>query len=379
MELKQGKADKCERWLDQLKGILEPVMKSSNKPKLSKECIQKPLFIEHPETCECVSCIDAALHIILINYIVSVAKYLSFVSRPEQSISFLEVAESVCQCAEQKLAKCLERLDIVLCGNESSESTLKETKKKGRAKTAKGRKQKEDTAMQSFSIPQLMMSQYNAILYCMNAEVLLQNGKVEKASYVLAGALEIVCCAESVTGNSPMHLLPIKASLLHLYGVTTLLLKSSSSGCSMDFNWFSKTKLKHISVESTVDVLDSVTVDVSEECEVEKPRKGSSRRGRNAKTAEKTSVEDTSKPKSTRAKGRGKSKKMEGTLTECDESEVSSQRKTKGCKRPVKSSKPPTKVMDDNQTGMTINEVTRYTVSTWIKNDDNKASLTKMK
>ena len=48
---------------------------------------------------------------------------------------------------------------MILCGcacSAPSEGILKETKKKGKSKSAKGRKQKEDTGLQSCSVSQLM-------------------------------------------------------------------------------------------------------------------------------------------------------------------------------------------------------------------------------
>ena len=163
MELKQGKGDKCESRLDHLNGLLQPVLKPSSRSKLSTNEIQEPLLLGHPQTCECVNCIDTTLHNILIRYSLSVAKYLLYVSRPEQSGEALELVHSVCQCAEKKMVMCVQRLGMILCGcacSAPSEGILKETKKKGKAKSAKGRKQKEDPGLQSCSVSQLMFCQY---------------------------------------------------------------------------------------------------------------------------------------------------------------------------------------------------------------------------
>ena len=87
-----------------------------------------------------VNCIDTTLHNILIRYSLSVAKYLLYVSRPEQSGEALELVHSVCQCAEKKMVMCVQRLEMILCGcacSAPSEGILKETKKKGKAKSAK--------------------------------------------------------------------------------------------------------------------------------------------------------------------------------------------------------------------------------------------------
>ena len=102
MELKQGKGDKCESRLDQLNGLLQPVLKPSSRSELSKNEIQEPLLLGHPQTCECVNCIDTTLHNILIRYSLSVAKYLLYVPTPEHSEDALELVHSVCQCAEKE-------------------------------------------------------------------------------------------------------------------------------------------------------------------------------------------------------------------------------------------------------------------------------------
>ena len=358
MELKQGKGDKCESRLDQLNGLLQPVLKPSSQSELSKNEIQEPLLLGHPQTCECVNCIDTTLHNILIRYSLSVAKYLLYVSRPEQSGEALELVHSVCQCAEKKMVMCVQRLGMILCGcacSAPSEGILKETKKKGKAKSTKGRKQKEDSGLKSCSVSQLMFCQYFASFYCMSAELSLQMGKIEEANEVLLKATEILHCVENSVGYNPMHLLPMKASILYMSGVATLLLnKGSSKDVCLDCNWFPETESKISSLENREKV-DSSKVDVVEECEVEKPRKASCRRGRNSKPIEKSATEDTSsRPTSSRAKGRGRSKKAEEAQAECDDSEPNIQRKTKGRRKPARSAKQPSNLVDGHKTGQII-------------------------
>ena len=358
MELKQGKGDKCESRLDQLNGLLQPVLKPSSRSELSKNEIQEPLLLGHPQTCECVNCIDTTLLNILIRYSLSVAKYFLYVSRPEQSGEALELVHSVCQCAEKKMAMCVQRLGMILCGcacSAPSEGILKETKKKGKVKSTKGRKQKEDSGLKSCSVSQLMFCQYFASFYCMSAELSLQMGKIEEANEVLLKATEILHCVENSFGYNPMHLLPLKASILYMSGVATLLLnKGSSKDVCLDCNWFPETESKISSLENREKV-DSSKVDIVEECEVEKPRKASCRRGRNSKPTEKSATEDTSsRPTSSRAKGRGRSKKAEEAQAECDDSEANIQRKTKGRRKPARSAKQPSNLVDGHKTGQII-------------------------
>ena len=323
MELKQGKGDKCESRLDQLNGLLQPVLKSSSRSKLAKNEIQEPLLLGHPETCECVDCIDTTLHNILIRYSLSVAKYLLYVSRPEQSGEALELVQSVCQCAEKKMAMCVQRLGMILCGcacSAPSEGILKETKRKGEAKSAEGRKQKEDTGLQSYSVSQLMFCQYFASFYGTSAELSLQTGKIEEANEVLLKAREILHCVENSVGYNPMDLLYTKASIQYLSGVTTLLLiKGSSKDVCVDCNWFPETDSKIRSLESSVEKVESSKVDTVEECEVRNRRKASGRRGR---------------------------------MAECDDSNI--QRKTKGRRKPTRSAKQPSNLVDGHKTGEII-------------------------
>ena len=355
MELKQGKGDKCESRLDQLNGLLQPVLKSSSRSKLSKNEVQEPLLLGHPQTCECVNCIDTTLHNILIRYSLSVAKYLLYVSRPEQSGEALELVHSVCQCAEKKMVMCVQRLEMISCGcacSAPSEGILKETKRKGKAKSAKGRKQKEDSGLQSCSVSQLMFCQYFASFYCTSAELSLQTGKIEEANEVLLKAREILHCVENCVGYNPMHLLPMKATILYMCGVATLLLnKGSSKDVCVDCNWFPETDSKMSSLEK----VESSKAGTVEECEVEKPRKASGRRGRNSKPIEKSAPDDTSsRPTSSRAKGRGRGKKAEEALAEYDDSEANIQRKTKGRRKPARSAKQPSNLVDGHKTGQII-------------------------
>ena len=353
LEGMQGKVDKCQHRFDQLKAMLQPVLKQPSKLKLSSTAVQEPLFIEHPDMCECVSCLDPALHIIVVNYLVNLSSYFQSVSSPEQAIQALEAGESVCRHAENKMTRTLRRLDVVLCGNEPNNCNSKATKRKRGANSAKGRKQKDDTTLTSTSTSQLMFSQHYATLHCMNANLLLQNGNVEKANVVLSGAMENLCNAEDTYGNRLIHLFPIKASLLYMHGVMTLLRnEGSSSDILVDSNWFSKSGIKSISSGNAEEVTDFLHVDVVEQAELEMPRRGSSRRCRTSK-----SVEDNGKKKSSRAKGRGKSKKVEEIPPEDNESDANVQQKPKGQSKRSKTPKVATCGNVDNQIQGTVSRL----------------------
>ena len=335
LEVMQGKAEKCQHRLDQLKAMLQPVLKQPSKLKLSSTGVQEPLFTEHPDTCECVSCLDPALHVLVVNYLAALSNYFEYNMSPEQAIQSLEVGESVCRHAENKMTRTLRRLDVVLCGAEPSECTSKATKKKRGANSAKGRKQKGDVTLTSTSTSQLMFSQHYATLHCMNANLLLQNGKVEKANVVLSGAMENLRNAEDIYGNRLIHLLPIKASLLYMRGVVTLLRNKGSSGdVLVESNWFSKSEVKSVSNENAEEVTDSKHVDAVEQAELEMPRRSSSRRCRISK-----SEENDGKKKPSRAKSRGKSKKVEEIPPEDNGSNANVQPKPKGQSKRSKTAK----------------------------------------
>ena len=141
-----------------------------------------------------------------------------------------------------------------------------------------------------------MFCQYFVSFYCTSAELSLQTGKIEEANEVLLKAREILDCVENSVGYNPMHLLSMKASILYMSGVYTLLLnKGSFKDVCVDCNWFPETESKISSLESSVENVESSKVDKVEEYEVIEI----------LKPIEKPAAEDTSsRPKSSRTKGR---------------------------------------------------------------------------
>ena len=348
----QGKTEKSQCRLDQLNGILQPTLKSSSNSKLPEESILEPLFTEHPETCECISCRDPVLHVIFIKYLRSLSNHLALTSTPEQSLQALDVAKQVCESAACKVIRTFQRLDAILCHSEPADGSSKETKKRKGANSAKSRKQKNDTAATETSVSQLMFSEHQVTLHCMNAKMLLQNGNIKNGSLVLSEAMALLQCIENVNGCLPVHLFISKALVLHLYGVAMMLNnQNSSSNVSVDCNWFLKTEMKSISSGSTVEIENPVEVVVEEESDLEMPRKVSNKKSRTSKTVGKTSTVDNGRKKSSRAKGRGKSKKVDEVLLECEESDANVQWKPKGQTKKQKSSKATYNEMDDHIQG----------------------------
>ena len=347
LEVMQGKVDKCQHRLDQLKAILQPVLKPPSKLTLSSAEVQEPLFTEHPDMCECVNCLDPALHVIMVNYFANLSSYFESVSSLEQAIQALEVGESVCRHAEDKMTRTLKRLDIALCGAEPSNCSSKTTKKK---RGANSRKQKEDSTLTSTSISQLMFSQYYATLYCMSANLLLQNGKIEKANVVLLEGMENLHNAEDTYGNRFIHLFPIRASLLYMHGITTLLHNKGSSGdILVDGNWFCKSEMKSIFDGNRLEeVRDPMHAEAVEQAEREMPRRVSSR----SRTSK--SVEHIDKKKPSRAKRRGKSKRVEEIPPEDNESDANVQQKPKGQSKRSKTAKVATCKKTNNEIQGTV-------------------------
>ena len=328
LEVMQGKTEKSQCRVDQVQRILQPTMKSESKSKLSECCVQEPLFTEHPQTCECVGCLDPVLHAIFVEYLMSLSNHLALTSRPEQSLLALDVANLVCETAMYKIKHALKRLDAVLYPLETNDESSKGTKKRKGANSGRGRKQKKDAVATECSISQSMFSQHQVTLHCMNAKTLLQNGNLTKANLVLSEAMVLLHYLENVNQSIPAHLLHHKAILLHLQGVAVLLgNRNLASEVSVDHNWFYKTQMNTTSCGNTEE--NPIVVVDDEEPELEMPRKASNRKTRTSKAVEKTSTLDNGRKKSSRAKSRGKSKKVTEEHLECEKSDANPEQKPK--------------------------------------------------
>ncbi|RMX47888.1 hypothetical protein pdam_00010648, partial [Pocillopora damicornis] len=328
LEVMQGKTEKSQYRVDQVQRILQPTMKSESKSKLSECCVQEPLFTEHPQTCECVGCLDPVLHAIFVEYLMSLSNHLALTSRPEQSLLALDVANLVCETAMYKIKHALKRLDAVVYPLETNDESSKGTKKRKGANSGRGRKQKKDAVATECSISQSMFSQHQVTLHCMNVKTLLQNGNLTKANLVLSEAMVLLHYLENVNQSIPAHLLHCKAILLHLQGVAVLLgNRNLASEVSVDHNWFYKTQMNTTSCGNTEE--NPIVVVDDEEPELEMPRKASNRKTRTSKAVEKTSTLDNGRKKSSRAKGRGKSKKVAEEQLECEKSDANAEQKPK--------------------------------------------------
>ena len=342
LELKQGKREKCQRRLEQLKGILQAALRTSSDVELSNESVEEPLFIGHPESCQCASCNDPVLHVIIVKYCTFFSQYMTCVSGPEQSMTVLDLADSVCSRAQSKMSRYLDGLGehLHLCyeGDPGSgEKKLNEKQKKGKSKCAKSKNREGDDGFVKTSSFCMMFCQHELILQCMKAEHWLCNGKVENANSELSKAMETFACVENAIGVTPVCFIPLKASFLYFSGVTVLLLNKGDSrnrftGCSRS----AKHPTMHLSIEDNATKSNSLKVDSVEE-EIEKPRRGSSRRGRNSKAAEETRYGKKSRSPSSRTRGRGRRKKVEQSVIECDDSTESIVQKPKGKKKGTKS------------------------------------------
>lgn len=252
LEVVQGKTEKSQCRVNQVERILQPTLKSANKSKSSECCVQEPLFTEHPQTCERVSCLDPVLHVIFVEYLMSLSNQLALTSRPEQSLQALDVAKLVCEAAVCKIKHACKRLHAVLYHSETNDGSSKGTRKRKGTNSGRGRKQKKDTAAAESSISQSMFDQHRVTLHCMNVKTLLQNGNLTKANLVLSEAMMLLRCLENVNESTPVHLVISKTFLLHLHGVAALLEnRNLSSEVSVDFNCFFKTQMNTISCGNT--------------------------------------------------------------------------------------------------------------------------------
>lgn len=342
LELKQGKSEKCQRRLEQLRGILQAALRTSSDVELVNESVEEPLFIGHPESCQCTSCNDPVLHAIVIKYYTCFFQYMTCVSGPEQLMTVLDLADSVCSCAQSKMFRYLDGLDkfLHLCyeGNpESGEKKLDEKPKKGKSKYAKSKNRKEDDRLLKTSSFCVMFCQHQLMLQCMKAEHWLCDGQVENASSELSKGMETLACVENTIGITPVCFIPIKASFLYFSGVTVLLLnKGDFRNIFTGYNRSAKYPPMRLSIEDNITKGNSLKADPLEE-EIEKPRRGASQRGRNSKAAEERCCDKKSQATSSRARGRGRRKERGESVIECDNSTESNLQKPKGKKRGTKS------------------------------------------
>ena len=340
LELKQGKSEKCQRRLEQLKGILQAALRTSSDVELFNESVEEPLFIGHPESCQCTSCNDPVLHAIIIKYCTCFSQYMTCVSGPERLMTVLDLADSVCSCAQSKMFRYLDGLHLCYEGDpESGEKKLNEKQKKGKSKCAKSKNRNKDDRLLKTSSFCMMFCQHQLMLQCMKAEHWLCNGQVENASSELSKAMETLAYVEDVIGITPVCFIPIKASFLYFSGVIVFLLnKGDFRNIFTGSNWSAKYPTKHWSIEDNITKGNSLKADPLEE-EIEKPRRGASQRGRNLRAAEETCCDKKSRSTSSRARGRGRRKEREESVIECDNSAESTLQKPKGKKRGTKSTR----------------------------------------
>ena len=340
LELKQGKSEKCQRRLEQLKGILQAALRTSSDGELFNESVEEPLFIGHPESCQCTSCNDPVLHAIIIKYCTCFSQYMTCVSGPERLMTVLDLADSVCSHAQSKMFRYLDGLHLCHEGDpESGEKKLNEKQKKGKSKCAKSKKGQEDDGLRKRLSFCMMFYEHQLRLQSMKAEHWLCDGQVENASSELSKAMETLACIENAIGITPVCFIPIKASFLYFSGVTVLLLNKGDfrnifTGCDRS----AKYPTKHLSIEDNITKGNSLKADPLEE-EIEKPRRGASQRGRNSRAVEETCCDKKSRSTSSRARGRGRRKERGESVIECDNSSESTLQKPKGKKRGTKSTR----------------------------------------
>ena len=317
LDMKQGKTEKSQLSFDKLKAILQPVLKSSSKQTFyEKAGIGVPTFMEHAKECGCTICIDPALHLVLIEFFLSQSDYLARISRPEQSIYMLEVAESVCETVECKMTNSLEKLTTRLSFEVrvEVESNSKTTKKKRTGcKSSKTAKKKQGSSLKCSSISQLMLIEHYATLYLMNTRLLLNNGKIEKAMEVLTGALDFLNVTEEVSSALQVASVPIKAALTYLYGLTCLLctVELSSDG-GLNCKWFPKTGANDLLNKGTApNTADTLWNRVEDDKEANSSKRNNSRKTRNSNSAEPKTVRGNGKKKQSRAKGSMKEQKAD--------------------------------------------------------------------
>ena len=225
LDLQQGNLDEAAMHLGDLRQVLGlPVTecgdrKTSSASRRSKKDTMS--LVKHSEACR-----DLSLRILHVRYSLALSRYLAQASQLKQSISALEVTDGLCASAETLMAASLESLTQALeLGRVSDANTIAQTKTT-KPRASRGRKQKgvESGARgQAALTARCIFGQFSAAVHALNADVLIQSGKLVKARELTAGALEDL--GDVVSPGRPVlvSLFPRLAKLYYLSGLTAFL------------------------------------------------------------------------------------------------------------------------------------------------------------
>ena len=321
LEMQQGKLDEAEGHLKELKYVLDSPFSASQRTRNDFS-----LLLDHPEACT-----DPALHILHIRYSLTLSEYLARTSKVKESISALEVTDSLCENAEKQVTESLDALSKTLgLGDKSKKEVMLNpredsvkcsTKTKGRSKVSKVKKSKNENNevhVKNEAAAQALLSQFSASVYVMNADLLIQSGKLVKAQDLISGTLEVLEDTKKPCRTIQISLFPVLANLYYLSGLVNLL--SAVDSCNdLESRW------RSVNAQNLGDPCEANQSSEVELSGAEKPRKVIRRRtARSAKTVLVETEERSNQCKKERGPGRSRKAKKDVVV---DSVEVTSKKK----------------------------------------------------
>lgn len=321
--------------------VVSPVIHPSGDVATLEDCLQAGPSINHKDTCQCVCCTDPTIQSLQITFFIMMSKYLETMQEHRQSIIALGIADELISHATQRLQSALEQFTSLLrlgssCledDGDSLKSDKTQSKKKGRGKSSKAKQAKKPVITQDnenislSSTTQMMFSCYLCQVFAQNAEILLENNKLNKAVEVLKGGNDVVQTIRKVTESIPYWLIPDTTCLLYLEGVAHILQALQNNSISLDSSW-------GIASEGE----DTKTVNDQQKTEnTSKTKKRSARGQSRAKDVSMVSNDNDidDKEKTVKKKGKGRGKKaaaaeIQGKLREKESKECSRNKQAHG-------------------------------------------------
>lgn len=319
--------------------VIGPIIQPDGDVTTLENCLQAPPLVNHKDTCRCICCTDPTVQSLQIAFFITFSKYLETMQQHRQSITALGITDDLISHATQRLQCTLEEFTSLLRlgSGGPDEDSLKSgkavSKKKGRAKSSKAKQSKKpvthDNEVSLLSTTQMMFSVYLSQVFVQNADILLENSKLNKALEVVNGGNDVVQTVQKVTGSLPFWLIPITTHLLYLEGLVYVLQALQNSKTSLDSTWGIHCEQDDNKTDNTSQETVTVTT---------KAKKRSAR-GRTAKTKDASVIDDDSimkeVEKTVKKKGRGRSKKADVTQakqSQQDDKECNPQSAGKECK-----------------------------------------------
>jgi len=333
-KLHKGDYEAAKDHLTHVCKVISPIIHPSADLTTLEDCLQAHPSTKHKDSCQCVCCTDPAIQSLQINFFIILSKYLKTMQEHRQSITALGIADELISNATIRLQSALEQFNglLQLGSNcpDSGEDSFKsdKAKKKGRGKSSKTRQAKKPVATQDNQAPNLsstiqtMFSCYLCQVFTQNADILLENNKVNKALEVLKGGDEVVWAVQTLTRSVPYWLIPDATSLLYLQGIVHVLQALQSDKTSLDSIWGNNWEKRGIETVEGIQETEAITKTKK------RSAKGKGTKAKDVSMASNDSVVDDGE-KTVKTKGRGRSKKTTRTAQD-KQKECSKMKQTAG-------------------------------------------------